>query len=105
MTTTDKKMIDLVARLTHEIALELDLHYEKPDMAAFADDDSTFIAFRVALKTLREHGGLVTLLDLHVERRIEDAYLQEKGVPLPPVDEGDLPELQEEHDEEQRRMR
>jgi hypothetical protein len=74
MNTSDQKLVELLARLMHEYAYLLDTHYENGDMADFADIDTTFLAFRAGLYTLREHDALVTNLVSHVENRMMEAY-------------------------------
>jgi hypothetical protein len=68
-----------------EIACELDLHNEDDEMAALAEEDDAFLAFRRGLRDLRERSMPLTEAMEHVERRIEKAYQEAFGKPLPPV--------------------
>lgn len=66
----------------------------------FANEDSTFLAFRAGLRALREHGGTLTRLVLHVERRIETAYHKGHNEPLPPLEDEPLPPVRPDEDDD-----
>jgi hypothetical protein len=98
MNTSDQKLVELLARLMHEYAYELDSNYENDDIAIFANADNSFLSFRAGLRALREHSGTLTGLVLHMERRIEMAYRKGHNEPLPPLEDEPLPPVRPDED-------
>lgn len=61
-----------VANLVHELAMELDDRNDDEDFAALGSD-SALVALRQAVGVLRDHGGPVSDVVVHLERRLAKA--------------------------------
>ena len=76
----------LLAKVLHEFAYELDVHYENDMMGIMAAEDDTFRVFRRALEELNRRKVKVSRRVWHVQRRLEDAYRDAINEELPPLE-------------------
>lgn len=90
MSEPDNRLVWVLAKLTHEMAIQLDTNHEDAnDLATMALDDSACLSFRRAIDVLRSVGAPVTSTVRGVEARMQAAYLEAFEKPLPPLDEVD----------------
>ena len=89
MSNVDNNMLVwTLASITHELATEIDLHYEDGDLATMGED-TALVALRQGTAMLRRCEGPVSEAVAHVEARLERAC--PSAAPPPEVLESDLP--------------
>ena len=76
------EMKNLIAKLMHELAIQIDLFYEDQEIGILANEDSTFRVFRRGLQWMDDNEMPLSRTTKHVRTRIDKCHAEYFAEPM-----------------------